>query len=44
MINKYLINNQISKIIYNNIEINYSFLNYYKHLKQLRYSMFEYIF
>ena len=44
LINKYLIDNQKSKIIYKNIEINYSFLNNYKQLKQIRWSMFEYIF
>lgn len=44
LINKYLINNQTSKIIYKNIEINYLFLNYFKQLKQLRWSLFEYIF
>ena len=45
LINKCLIDSQRSKIIYKNIEINYSFLNNYKQLKQLRYSaMFEYIF
>ena len=44
LINKYLIDNLINKIIYKNIEINYSFLNNYKILKQLRYSIFEYIF
>ena len=44
LINKYLIDNQKSKIIYKNIEINYSFLNNYKILKQLRWSIFEYTF
>lgn len=44
LINKYLIDNQKSKIIYKNIEINYSFLNNYKILKDIRYSWFEYIF
>ena len=44
LINRYLIDNQKNKIIYKNIEINYSFLNNYKQLKGLRYSMFEYIF
>ena len=44
LINKYLIDSQKSKIIYKNIEINYSFLNNYKQLKQIRWSMFEYIF
>ena len=42
-INKYLISSEIYKIIYKKMEINYSFLNVYKQLKYLRYSMFEYI-
>jgi hypothetical protein len=43
LINKYLIDNRINKIIYKKIDINYSFLNNYKQLKYLRYSLFEYV-